>query len=198
MFKSELFIRALNQRTNLPAWMHLAASVVLGILAYFVISHAIEQRQIAAELKQIEIDRDKDYIERVEKEKVLLLEAITDVDSPQMICAEDFRIIWSNLKFRQLLDVSKSGLMNANLFDMIPERLAGKLREITQGYEFNDINRKPNEKVSVEGFIYKNGEKVPVLVTFVSVEKSWTKENDGYFIFTVLPSEEQVAFSKSL
>lgn len=181
------FQRVSTKRTSLPLYAHVLSTLVLSIIAFFVITDAFEARQR-------DIDRDKDYITRTEKEKVLLLEAITDIDSAQMISAEDFRVIWSNAKFRSLLGLTKADLMHANLLDFLPPKLALDLKEITKEYQFE----KSNQKVSVEGYILKNGERIPVLVTFVSVEKSWTHKNDGYFIFTVLPSESKIAFSKNL
>lgn len=179
----------LKVKVDLPWWGHIIVTMIFGVVFWWMFTTALDQNKQARLLQQQEAARDKDYIERTEKEKVLLLEAITDIDSAQMITAEDFRLIWSNLKCRSLFGKTKAEMMSMNLVDMLPPKVAHELNKLVKGYHFE----KTNPQQSIKGYIQKDGQKIPVLITFVSVEKSWTAKNDGYFIFTFYPSEEKVA-----
>jgi transcriptional regulator with PAS, ATPase and Fis domain len=158
-----------------PWYYHTFIALVLSIMLGVILTQALAQRAN-------EIARNRDYVERTEREKVLLLEAITDVDSPQLITDENFYSIWSNAKFRSLLGKKKSELVGTSLIDILPKEVSDQLTKIVKTYKFKGSN----PSISVEGYIQRDDVITPVLITFISVEKSWTPQNDGYFIFTIL------------
>lgn len=148
---------------------------ILGIATVFLFKTALDNRAM-------EDARNNDYVSRTEKEKILLIEAVTDSDDAFILANENLDILWTNPKLRKILDKKTIDLHHANLKTILPSDCCDEY----VGFHFD----KSDPPISYECVISVNGVETTYIITFKTIEKSWSPANDGYFVITMTEKEK--------